>query len=259
MDIVIPTYGRARRQVTFNNLPEQLRSKVVMVVQQRDWDLNNEIYSKYRGRTWILPKEITTIHQTRKWVFDEHLKIKEPFLFMDDDLVFSARRKDEPTKFRAMCGYDFDLMLGELEELLNTNPMAGVSHREGANRNIQPVLPYGRCMRVWGVNPELMPECVVWGRIPLMEDFDIILQLLRRGIPNPILNQWVHNQGGSDVSGGCSIYRTPELQADCAHKLAELHPGFVKVVQKETKSSWGGGTRTDVTIYWKKAYESSGK
>jgi hypothetical protein len=42
-----------------------------------------------------------------------------------------------------------------------------------------------------------------------------------------------------------------------AKGLAELHPGFVKVVRKETKGAWGGGERVDVQIQWKKAWESS--
>ena len=42
----------------------------------------------------------------------------------------------------------------------------------------------------------------------------------------------------------------------CAHELEVLHPDYVTVVDKTTKTSWGGGTRTDVRIAWKKAYES---
>ena len=42
----------------------------------------------------------------------------------------------------------------------------------------------------------------------------------------------------------------------CSNELAALHPDFVKVVEKYTKTSWGGGIRTDVRIAWKKAYES---
>jgi len=38
--------------------------------------------------------------------------------------------------------------------------------------------------------------------------------------------------------------------------LAELHPGLVKVVTKETKGAWGGGTRTDVVVQWKKALKA---
>jgi hypothetical protein len=32
-----------------------------------------------------------------------------------------------------------------------------------------------------------------------------------------------------------------------------LHPNIVSVVEKTTKTAWGGGTRMDVIIQWKKA------
>jgi hypothetical protein len=41
--------------------------------------------------------------------------------------------------------------------------------------------------------------------------------------------------------------------------LQLLHPAFVKVVEKATKTSWGGETRTDVQVSWKKAYASAKK
>ena len=94
---------------------------------------------------------------------------------------------------------------------------------------------------------------ITFGRLEVMEDFDVALRLLRAGHDNVILNNWANNQAGSGKEGGCSHFRTPELHAACASKLASLHPGFVKVVQKTTKGAWGGGTRTDVNIAWKKA------
>jgi hypothetical protein len=48
-----------------------------------------------------------------------------------------------------------------------------------------------------------------------------------------------------------------EVQAAAAEALAAKYPGIVKAVEKETKGSWGGGVRKDVTVYWKKAYASS--
>jgi hypothetical protein len=90
-----------------------------------------------------------------------------------------------------------------------------------------------------------------------MEDFDVTLQLLRKGHRNAVLNQWAQDQGTSNAPGGCSTYRTPEVQAAGAYGLQKLHPDFVTVVDKETKQAWGGGVRKDVRIAWKKALESS--
>jgi hypothetical protein len=91
----------------------------------------------------------------------------------------------------------------------------------------------------------------------VMEDFDVALSLLTKGYENAIINTVAHNQKGSGAVGGCSVWRTPQVQAQAALKLAELYPGIVKVVEKTTKTAWGGGTRTDVTIQWKAAYAKS--
>jgi hypothetical protein len=87
-----------------------------------------------------------------------------------------------------------------------------------------------------------------------MEDFDVTLQLLRLGYANIVLAQWVHNQRGSGASGGCSTYRTMDMQAKAAKGLAKLHAPFVNVVYKQTSHAWGGQARQDVVIAWKKAY-----
>jgi len=69
-----------------------------------------------------------------------------------------------------------------------------------------------------------------------------------------MLNEWCNNQAeGSGASGGCSAFRTMDLHSDNAQLLAKLHAPYVKVVRKETKGAWGGGARTDVIVYWKKA------
>jgi len=70
-----------------------------------------------------------------------------------------------------------------------------------------------------------------------------------------VLNKWVTNQHGSNLAGGCSHYRTQEVQEESARKLAELHPGLVSVVKKAAKN-WGWAERTDVTVGWKKAFRA---
>jgi len=98
---------------------------------------------------------------------------------------------------------------------------------------------------------------VIMGRLRVMEDFDLTIQLLRMGKPNAVIYQYCWNQSGSNADGGCSQYRTLEMQAQAAHQLAKLHSGFVKVTEKQSKNWKGMVTRTDVIVYWKKAYESS--
>jgi hypothetical protein len=103
----------------------------------------------------------------------------------------------------------------------------------------------------------LREKGVRFDRLEVMEDFDVTLQLLRLGYKNANLARWCNEQVNSNEAGGCSIYRTMTLQSKCAQKLARLHPAFVKLTQRQTKTSWGGQPRHDVIVQWRKAFESS--
>jgi len=128
-----------------------------------------------------------------------------------------------------------------------------VSGREGANRNIAEFSENTRAMRVHGYNRKVMnDEGIRFDRLPELEDFDVTLQLLEKGYPNRVLNSWVHNQAGSNTEGGCSSYRTIESHNENVEKFAAAHPQYVTVVQKQNKGEWG--TRKDVRIQWKQAY-----
>ena len=249
MDIHILTHGRANRQITYDNLPERWQRECKFVVQDSEKHL-------HKGRALVvLPPEVDNLHKTRQWLLDNHHLNKS--LELDDDLVFAARRDDDPTKFRTMLPFDYDQMFQAIEAELDHSPLVGVSHREGANRNTEPTLHNTRQMRLHAFDARILRvEGWRWDRLrsPGPEDFCMILQVLTRGYKNTVCNRWVHNQGGSNQSGGCSEYRTPEVHADACEHLAELFPQFVTVVEKTTKESWGGGTRKDVRIQWKKAH-----
>lgn len=259
MPIRILTLGRPHKQVTFEGLPGKYQDRIQFVVQHHDFYNNEASYLRLapRSQFYILPEEISNLHQTREYLLQNTATSYD--MQMDDDLVFSARRQDEPTKFRPMEDDDFDHMFAAVLDALDEGfALVGVSHREGANRNTEARLESTRQMRIHAFQPKRLRELGVrWDllRSPGPEDFCMILQLLTRGWMNVVLNDWVHNQGGSNVDGGCSLYRTPDVHADACHHLSELYPDFVKVVQKDTKGSWGGGTRTDVRIQWKKAYD----
>jgi hypothetical protein len=119
-------------------------------------------------------------------------------------------------------------------------------------------------MNMYAYDTQILRELKIeLGRLPVMEDFDLTLQLLRRGRLNRVSHRYCWNQRGSGNVGGCSDYRTAEMQATAARRLAELHAPFVMLKakkSKDTSESWKGmKERTDVNIQWREAYESSGK
>jgi hypothetical protein len=99
--------------------------------------------------------------------------------------------------------------------------------------------------------PVVMREAEL-GRIETREDMDVALQLLRRGHPNAVCHTFVVGQEGAGyaASGGCTGQRTTEASNRDAHRLAELHPGYVRVVERDYKSSV---PRAEVVCSWAKA------
>lgn len=250
MKILIPTYGRAFRQTTFNNLPAELQEQTYLVVQDREKHLykDREIF-KYI----VLPPHIQTIGATRQLIIE---KMRGTICMLDDDLEFAIRREDDRTKFRGVTDEDMLELFDQLQLESEVYPLVGISAREGANRNTDRILQCTRQMRAHVIDTEYFRKNGIrFDRVQLMEDFDVILQILSRGDANGVVNGWVTNQGGSNTEGGCSEYRTPERQQEAANQLAKLWPGIVQCVRKSTKTSWGGAERVDVRIQWKKCYE----
>lgn len=259
VNIFIPTCGRATRQVTWAGLPLALQRRTTLVVQHKERGL----YDAYPN-VKILPPEIHTIAATRQYiVFNLFPRVatSEKLIMLDDDLTFLVRRKDDPTKFLGASNAHKVALFNTIEEELSRYTHVGVIGREGGNRATSGNLECTRMMRVLAYyQPTLVKhKCSFLRGGPnfTMEDFDMLLQLLRLGHKNLVLTAWGQGQGSSNATGGCATYRTLELHNINARKLAALHPEFVKCVEKTTKTAWGGATRTDVTVQWKKAYESS--
>ncbi len=204
----------------------------------------------------VLPSNIQGICPTRKWCLDNLNDRDEKQVQLDDDLVFAMRRMDEPTKFRPASLSGIRELFNDIERMLDGYAHIGVGTREGGNRRTDDYYTVSRVLRILGYRQDVLLKTGA-GETTLgsvMEDFDLTLQLLRLGYPNCIINWIVHNQGGSNTEGGCSTYRDMEMQGYAAEALAAKHHPFVKVVEKETKTAWGGQKRKDVIVQWKKAY-----
>jgi hypothetical protein len=153
---------------------------------------------------------------------------------------------------------DWKAMLDTLEETLDNYAAVGVSSQAGNNRSFpKELLTPGRMFTMYGLRADtLLEEDIRFDDVEVMEDFHVALSLLRKGLPNAILQNWCWSQSQSNAAGGCSTFRSAQVQHDNASRLAELHSPFVTLVEKESKA-WGNGLekRTDVRVAWKKALE----
>lgn len=245
MKIFVVTYGRVDKQVTWRNLPPSIQARATLLVDNTEAAAHGDI------PVTVLPEGLRGIGAVRQWAVDN---AEEKVLMMDDDLRFYVRREDDLSKLIKATPESLEAMFAMIEAHLDFSPLVGVASREGANRNTESIVKNTRVLRLLAYRADVLRDNDIrFDRVPVMEDFDVALQLLRAGHENITLNSWAHNQEGSGLEGGCSTYRTMEVQAAAAHQLAQLHPGIVKVVTKTTKGAWGGGERTDVVVSWKRA------
>jgi hypothetical protein len=171
---------------------------------------------------------------------------------LDDDLRFYIRKATNDWHLRYLEAEEYPALFGLLDKWLDDYAHCGISAREGNNRVEHLSVESTRYMRVLAYNLDFF-DGIELGRVKVMEDFDINLQLLKKGLPSKISYYYAQGQGSSNAAGGCSEWRTLEVQSQGAERLKELHPEVVEVVEKETKTAWGGGTRKDVKVQWKRA------
>jgi hypothetical protein len=242
--------GRTLRQLIKTNLPHPY--VVVPVGQKPQYEdavagripADNVLVCPYDG-----------IAMTRQWCAEQAGNDKH-FCMMDDDLGFLIRKAPGDWHLRGQEPEETKRMVGYIEHLLLKGYGAvGVSPREGNNRFDKCPNINTRLIRVLAFNTAEFLACE-HGRVPVMEDFDVLLQLLRRGVPNAMTVNFAQGQKQTQEAGGCSDYRSHKLHAAAAEKLAELHEPFVRLRMKKNRSGGEFGTRKEVTIYWKKAYDS---
>lgn len=254
MEIYIPTRGRVFQE-TYQSLTEgyildPIGPKIKFVVPYGSDHLG-------RGeRVLETPPHINGIGPTRQWIIDYAAdRGVKKVAMLDDDLVFATRRQDEPTKFQPSSPGEICALFRGISAYLDLYAHVGVATREGGNRDTSDSVCNTRLLRILAYRVDVLRrEEIRFDRLELMEDFDVTLQLLRRGYPNLKINWIVHNQRSSNAPGGCSTYRTLEKQSANARGLAALHEDFVTTVQKKTKTAWNGKERTDVIIQWKRAF-----
>ena len=248
MKIVIPSYKRYLTPLkTIKNIPRNWYEKTTVYVRTEEYD-------NYRS---IIPDEIqvtsligvTDIKSTRNAIMN---LIDGDVLMLDDDLDFSEL---VGKKYKNSNHESINKMFSEIQTLFQSGfvhvsvacPVVGLPSKGRLIHN-------ARYYAVLGYRLDVLKKLKIRFRTTFMEDFDVGLQLIRRGFPSAILTNWLINTV-ANTSGGCSVLRDSENALKSALTLQKAHQGFVKVVPK---SSWKNmDNRFDVRIQWKKAFESA--
>jgi hypothetical protein len=274
MRIYIPSKGRADRVAyTLGQISKDWREVTQIVVPEGEV----EDYEEFNPGWDVRGTKKVGIGPVRQEIIDIGAEDGKVFM-VDDDLKFSRRRKEirltsekkwvdtdglgiyEPTFENPR---QTDEMFNLMDDWLSIVPAVGIAMRQ-MNNGIEDrwYREATRMNNVYGFDVNVLKaEGIRFDAIPVMEDFWVTLKLLTRGYTNRVSVDWVWNQRGSGFVGGCSSYRTPEVQAAAAHALHAEFPDFVAIREKTCSDSnpiWKGmKTRTDVTIQWRKAYASA--
>jgi hypothetical protein len=175
--------------------------------------------------------------------------------------VSLLQENDHEYKLRPATPSEIIEMYDELDEVLNDFAHAAISAREGNNRQPNDYADVTRGMRLTAFDVDVLNEHGIRYNLMDREDFEITLRLLILGLPNRVLFKYATNQKGSNSEGG--LCGSPGREYEAIKKnvleLKSLFPDFIRVVKKQTKTSWGGKERYDVVCYWKKAFASSQK
>lgn len=254
MKIFIPTMQRADDQRTLKVLQEAGYDPVLVVPGAEAKE-----YRKHHPDVHVVACAAKGIAMTRQFIMDFAVEAGDNnIVMMDDDLSFHKRRSDDPTKFKQASHKDVHAMVSLINKHLAKFAHVGVLAREGGNRITKKHVDCSRPLRVYAYNMALVSGSgAKYNKGLVQDDFDMTLQLLRAGLANRIICEYVNDQVTSNAPGGASTYRTIEVHNESVKKLAKIHYPYVRVVEKQTKGAWQGQARLDCVISWKKAYEDS--
>lgn len=262
MKIYIPTRARNAKQITARALVAAgiPFTRVVDYEERGVWQAGKQ---EREASLLVCPQKYDRhIGAVRQYIIDQHNVKKDgaALLMLDDDLRFFRRRDDDPTKFLRASDSDVRTCLNQMTTLMRKYAHGGLCAREGANREVEPLLECKRLLRALCYDVTVLrKEKIRFDSMVVMEDFHVALTLLERGYKSFCYRAYVQDQTQSNAPGGCSTYRTLDRQAAGARALHKAHPYFVKVVEKTTSTAWNGATRTDVQVAWQRAFLSSGK
>lgn len=259
MKIFIPSMQRAGQQITLGVLRAAgvPASDIYIVVPTK------EIKTYKDEDAVVLGTLAKGIADTRQFCLDYAHDCEYPYIIMfDDDLTFQKRRTDDPTKFVPCTPKDVKAMLGLFAKLATKYASVGGLAREGGHRKTEPLSECDRPQRAHAFDVERVRALGCRYNSGLnQDDFDMTLQLLRKGAKNVIVNSYVNSQVMSNANGGASSYLTIERHNASVMRLAKIHHPFVRVVDKppQVSGAWGGHPRKDVHISWKRAYASANR
>jgi hypothetical protein len=265
LPIYIPSRSRWGQCLTLDQLgPVALRGRAVHLVVPHEQRKAYEKLARANRDRWgpvLVMSEpgVVGIAATRKLIGTMADAMGyDKFIMFDDDLRFAVRLnpKEKAHDKRRLGVADSDdcrNMLNAVDRELDTYAHVGIRIRMAYHdkRLGYPTEQCVRALRALAYRTKLFNTCK-HGRVAIMEDFDVTLQLLARGWPNSVLTHWTQDQTQTQLPGGCSDYRTHKLHQANVMKMHRLWPTVTQLREKNNKTGGEFGKRVELTVQWKK-------
>ncbi len=242
----IPSRSRWERSITLEALAPTKWPYVALVVPAAQYAQYKPLAVRHGVR--LIPCKHNGIAATRQFIGEG---AKDKFLCLDDDLRF-YRRLSTGVQLHKFNPTDMATMLMTVSRMLDLYAHVSVSARGGNNQLVYPSVECKRPLRALAYRRKPFLKCE-HGRVQIMEDFDVTLQLIAMGYPNLVITEYAQDQPMTQAPGGCSDYRTHALHEKNVHLMHKLHGDICKVRDKENKTGGEFGSRVELTIYWDKA------
>ena len=150
----------------------------------------------------------------------------------------------------------------ELENRLNKchdegHILCGFKHGTILPRFNQPIFYNGGIFCIFSIDGKQFSkiiDSIDLCYVPISEDVHLNLELLSRGYPNAIMEEFCIHQI-SNKEGGCKTFRTQQLEDKCFKKLHKKFPKWVKIY--ETKSNYRNlfAPTFKTRVYYSRAYK----
>lgn len=258
MNLYIMSRGRAGKVTTAASIPMTWYGRTFLVVPEGEKYLYEDAYPHIR--VMPVPDTVTNYSQKFQWILNGcYADSNDKAVILDDDLVFSAR--DENGSLKTIRDSSrLEKLWEKMEVLLDEYPLVGVHPRAMGQDTPPGHVENGRVICIQGINRRLIGNVRVDAH-PVLADVFLNCALLSRGLKNALITDFFQDHGPCQAPGGCSVYRTPEIQERAIDELVARYPGYAKKVYRKPKvAGWmvgEDGTRVEFTVQWKKLQKAA--
>lgn len=271
--IFIPTVFRPDNQITFNNLPNDLKKKVVMVVQS--WERQQY---EYDCEYLVLPNTDTyhfnnyyCLPHTRKLIYQTGRNMK--YAVIDDDIIFyrrNAKYFGQPSNMETSKRKAIESDILEKFNLFGDwldNPdvtVCGCSHMENPPMKTYFSSNSSLSSALWinGSHFSDILDSLDLTSIKVAEDACFLLSLLTSGYGNRVSGEFIFQNNSvykKSLKSAVWDQQTYEQTQKDHQYLEKMFPGIYNIVYDSDGNRAAGGYRNSgkSKILWSKAYKKS--